>query len=182
MAKLRKMLNQIFGRRLKDVRGIRQNKIGGMPRTLLFALMSNIDAHGQYCREHPDFARWLVQHSLDTDDLETSFGMLVMRCRWKPTYEVAVRSQIAVDHLQRMRMLDAVTRGFALPGGGARKCSIQIRKLAIRKMWSDGRICGRDRQAVQLRGQIFHELRKKVRRATRAKVSARSRRLVLALR
>ena len=67
-----------------EKRGIRQNKIGGMPMTLLFALMSNIDAHGQYCREHPDFARWLVQHSLDTHDLETSFGMLVMSAVGSP--------------------------------------------------------------------------------------------------
>jgi hypothetical protein len=34
--------------------------------------------------EHPEVSQFLVQHALDTDDLETSFGMLQMKDKPKP--------------------------------------------------------------------------------------------------
>lgn len=119
MHRLHAMLLDLFGGRLHDVVGIHKSHLGGFPRELLFAWLSNIDSYKVLCREHPGLVKTLVQHSLDTDDLETSFGMLKMRCRSDVAYNVAVRSQEATDHLFNMRRLDDDSRGFSMGGNNS---------------------------------------------------------------
>jgi len=174
MDKLKTMLKRIWGSRAHNVNDIHKTKVAGMPRTLLFALMSNIDAHTHYGREHPELAEWLVQHALDTDDLETSFGMLVMRCRWKPTWEVAVRAQISIDHLYRMRRMPDATRGFALPGGGARKCTYMLRKEDKHYEWSSGIASGNTEVAQRQRRRHYERTSRIAKGHLRTILSARS--------
>lgn len=35
--------------------------------------------------------------------METAFGMLVMRCGWKPTYEIAVRVMHNIEYIQQVK-------------------------------------------------------------------------------
>ena len=84
MDRLLVLIRAIFGRRLLDTEAIHKAKLAGIPRQLLFAWMSNIEAHRVFIFEHPEVSQFLVQHALDTDDLETSFGMLQMKDKPNP--------------------------------------------------------------------------------------------------
>jgi len=61
----------------------------GFTRDLLLVLCMNRDARHHIKSLNPHIERILVEHSLDTDGLETVFGMIVMRLGYKSVSAVA---------------------------------------------------------------------------------------------
>ena len=173
MSRLLELVRAIFGRRLRDTKAIHGSKLAGMPRELLFAWMCNVEAHRVFVKEHPTMAKYLVQHALDTDDLETSFGMLSMKGRGKNPGHITLSIQDSVDHLFEQRSLDTATRGYALTGGsGIRKRSLGSRRKRKVMTWINGKASGRSGLARHLRHEIVRRVNK------RARIDLRDRRTV----
>ena len=68
-----------MGARLKESKGLKLTHLAGFSRDLLCATMCNADARQQLLAHYPGLEVVLCDYALDTDDLETAFGMLVMR-------------------------------------------------------------------------------------------------------
>ena len=63
------------------------SKVGGLPKVLVMALLSNIDARLHLLKRHPDLHGQLNEYALDTDDLEFSFSALTKRAGYNaPAY------------------------------------------------------------------------------------------------
>ena len=78
MSKLRRLIDSFYAERLRCISGVKKSHAAGFPRELLMAWFCNIEAHRKLITL-PGMRDLLVEHALDTDDLETSFGMLVQR-------------------------------------------------------------------------------------------------------
>ena len=99
--------------------------------------------------------------------------MLVMRCGWKPPWHIAVKAQEAIDHLWHLRRMDDAERGFSMPGGGVRKCSLHRRRMLRASQWADGRASGPSPGAKQLRKAHRKAVRDQAVQYVRDKTSVR---------
>jgi len=102
--RLNRLVRELFGKHLYDVRAASASQFRGFTRDLLLVLCMNRDARHHIKSLNPHVERILVEHSLDTDGLETVFGMIVMRLGYKSTYVrimAAMRTNERVAQMKR---------------------------------------------------------------------------------
>ena len=101
LAKLKKHLQAAYGKEYHTVAGLTaaaHDKVAGLPRVLVNALLSNIDARTHLLKRFPQLYGKLNEYSLDTDDLEFLFSALALRAKWNcPT-------------MQQLRLLRSIRR------------------------------------------------------------------------
>jgi hypothetical protein len=96
-------IKDVFGSGLFDAKALKQRRLAGWPTELLFAHLYNADAREHILGLDPSVEKYLVETTLGTDMLETAFGMLVMKCGWKPTYDIAVRVMHNIEYIQQLK-------------------------------------------------------------------------------
>ena len=60
-------------------------------------LMETIAARQHVLDLYHDGALWLVEHALSTDNIETLFSLIVLRCGYEPELEVLIGVHANVD-------------------------------------------------------------------------------------
>ena len=114
----------------------------GFPRALLMVLMESIDARRHLLDLYHDGALLLVERALSTDDIETLFSLIVLRCGYKPMLEDLLGALANIDRLDEFRRNPLL--GFILTvstKSNATQYTAALRRLSE---WNDGRLysCG----------------------------------------
>jgi len=109
-------------------------------------------------REHlmglnPAVAELLMEHALDTDDVETSFGMIVMRLGYKATYERILQTLRTNERvMQYKRDPDSLV---TVRSGSKKKYSHHTAASVKHGTWNSGLLVGTGAKAQQRRANFF---------------------------
>ncbi|KAK3265254.1 hypothetical protein CYMTET_26053 [Cymbomonas tetramitiformis] len=135
LTELRQLLKVLLAGRMHSVKGLMSgDRVGGFPRDLLLVLQGNIDARTHLLSRYPFLRETLNERSFSTDDLETEFGMLVLRCGFKPRWSVASGALHAIDELTTMKRDPDV--GFSIPSASGRHYSHHVGTGKKSTQWS----------------------------------------------
>ena len=96
------------------------DKVGGLPKILVCALLSNIDGRLCLLARYPGLDGWLNEYrGLGTDDVELAFSALAKRAGWKAP---------AMQQLRLLRTIRALRRLKTDPNSGITVQHSQHRK------------------------------------------------------
>jgi len=119
----------------------------GFPRRLLMVLMENIAARQHVLDLYHDGALWLVERALSTDDIETLFSLIVLRCGYKPEMNVLVGALANIDRLAAYRRDPLL--GFILTVSTKSNATQYTAMLTRMNEWNDGKFLKSDADPIQ---------------------------------
>jgi hypothetical protein len=165
----RRCMMALMGGRLHVIDRMDEGHVGGFPRGLLMAMISNTDAYECFVRDHPQRALSMVDRFPGTDDCEFEFGTIVLACGFKPSANVALGFFRNKDNLLRLRQDPHLP--FFVPG--STKSSYHHWKLRARRetRWSDRRLLALDGEG---RDKYFLDISKRAAAAVYKRKSIRS--------
>jgi hypothetical protein len=100
---LYRMLVKAYGSRYHSVRGLCSgSRVCGLPKTLINALLSNVDARLHLLARNPGME--LNEYATDTDDVELSFSALRMRAGYKAPCMQQLRLGRSIRRLRMLRL------------------------------------------------------------------------------
>jgi hypothetical protein len=85
-----RLMKATMGEGLQVIDELDHSHVGGYPRGLLLATLTNNQSHASFQRHHPHLCATMVDLFVSTDDCEHEFGTLVRGVGFKPTAVVAM--------------------------------------------------------------------------------------------
>ena len=151
--KLKETIESIFGDRLYSPIAMKQGHVAGVPRDHLLVWAHNADARASIANISTAVPGVLHEHALGTDDLEQMFGMLVMRCGYKPVYRIAMGAFRTISEYVEMKQDPETLISFPV---SSKKNYSHYQLQARRDMaWRDGQAVGDTPSAEGCRAEMF---------------------------
>ena len=107
----------------------------------------------------------LHEHALGTDDLEQMFGMLVMRCGYKPVFRIAMGAFRTISEYVEMKQDSSI--GISIPVSSKKNYSHYQLHAWRDVTWRDGKAVGETPSAEECRKMILQAKEEVAKRKTR---------------